>query len=432
MRKCPHCNKDVEDGLTSCPHCQKALAATQPDPLESIKAAMTQIIAPIADAVKALSEKVAKIEAMPAVKNFNVITGPSTEKYLGYKVAEQGEALREKFSREPNRFKTLSDDSKMNDFVKFMLDVKGALTGNITCQQKLQDAAQKATDMSEGTDAVGGYAVPIEYQNDLIKLVRDNSFALQKCTVVNMSKQTLKLPAEASMVSVGWEDEAASIDASNPTFGQVTLTAKKLTGMTSGISGELLADSAVDIVSLLTEQFMYAIGQELDNKVLNGTGAPWSGVLTAAAGYSTVMTLANFSSITADDLSKMIYQLAEADAAVAEFIFNRLIMHYIRILKESGTGAYIWQKPGDGKPGSIWEVPYFQSIKGPGTTGTSTAFVALGNWKYFYLGRRLGVMAFASDPYTNFATDQVRFRAITRWGGSIARATAFSRLLTGS
>jgi len=208
------------------------------------------------------------------------------------------------------------------------------------------------------------------------------------------------------------------------------LTAKKLASLTSGISSELLQDSIFDIVGWLTEQFMYTQGLELDNQALNGTGSPLSGVLTAACGYSVSLATGstNFSAISGDKLSEMIYKLSEADAANAKFVFNRLIMHYIRTLKDT-TGQYIWQKPGDGRPGTIWETPYIQSVKGPGTTGATTAFVALGNWKYFYVGQRMG-MTIAVDPYTDFNKDQVRFRAIRRVALAIARSTAFVRLLT--
>jgi HK97 family phage major capsid protein len=241
----------------------------------------------------------------------------------------------------------------------------------------------------------------------------------------------MPIPTELTRVSVNWPSEAAAPTESNSTFGQVELTAKKLAGLTDGISRELLSDSAIDIVGLLTEQFMYAIGLELDNQVLNGTGSPCSGVLTAAAGNSVVMSGANFSSIGADDLSEMIYNLAEEDAAMAKFVYNRLVQHYIRTLKDDNN-QYIWQKPGEGRTGTIWELPYFQSSKAPGTSATSTAFVALGNWKKFFIGRRVGQMSLEMDPYSEFAKDLVRFKMVTRWGMAMARASAFCRLVTGS
>lgn len=431
MKKCLHCGKDIAEEALFCAHCGKSVNEAPVDKsIEAIKSAVKGEITPLKESIEAVDKRVKAIEALPLRKETaHGIIVPET--YRGYKIHDQGQALRERTSKDPIRFKVLSDMGKFNEFAKFMIDVKFALRGDLKAQQKLQELREKATDMSEGSDSVGGYTVPVEYEPELVQLAKDVSFALQNCTVLPMGRQTLKIPTELTRVSVTWEDEAASIDESNPTFGQVTLTAKKLAGLTSGISSELLDDTMIDIVGLLTEQFMYAIGLELDNQVLNGTGSPVSGVLTAACGYSVSLSSGstNFSAITADALSEMIYKLSEEDAAQAVFVYNRLIQHYIRTKKDS-NGQYIWQKPEGGRPGTIWETPYFQSVKATGTTGSTTAFVALGNWKKFYIGRRLGTMQFASDPYTNFATDEIRYRVITRWGLAIARSTAFCRLLT--
>jgi len=438
MNKCKHCGKDLADGVQFCAHCGKSINEAPVDKsLEAIKSAVKETVQgemkPIKDAVDAIDARVKAIEALPlksGAKGAGVI---SKEVYRGYKIHDQGESLREKFSANPNRFKTLSDPEQFDSYCKFMLDFKAAITGDVKAQMALQEARQKATDMSEGSNAVGGYAVPVEYEADLIKLAREASFLLQNATVIPMGSNVRKYPAELTHVSNTWEDEAGEIDEQNPTLSQVTLTAKKLASLTSGISSELLQDSMFDIVGWLTEQFMYTQGLELDNQALNGTGSPCSGVLTAACGYSvvlasTVLGSTNFSAISADKLSEMIYKLSDADAVNAKFVFNRLIMHYIRTLKDN-NGQFVWQKPGDGRPGTIWETPYIQSVKGPSTSASSTAFVVLGNWKYFYVGQRMG-MTIAVDPYTDFAKDQVRFRAIRRVALAMARSTAFVRLLT--
>lgn len=434
MKKCKHCGKDMAEEAKFCAHCGKSVEeAPASKELDAVVKAVSETvkseIKPIKESVDAIDKRLKAVEALPLASRQKVVA-VTTEKYRGYKLFDQGERLREKFRKDPNRFRVLSDEEKFLDFSKFMLDVKAALTGDLKAQQMLQEKqAQKASDLGEDvSDALGGYAVPVEYEPDLIKLVTDSSFAMQECTVIPMSAKQRKYPTELTRMGVTWEDEGGSIDAQNPTLSQVTLTAKKLAGLTSPISSELIADSSFDIVSWLVEQFMYAMGLEIDNQALNGTGAPCSGVLTAAAGYSVVMSLANFSSISADDLSLMISKLAENDAANAKFVYNRLIQHYIRTKKDT-YGQYIWQRPAEGRPGTIWEVPYIQNIKGPGTTAASTAFVALGNWKAFYIGLRQG-FSFASDPYTAFATDEIRFRAIKRVALSIARSAAFCRLIT--
>ncbi len=438
MNKCKHCGKDLAEGAQFCNHCGKSVNEAPVDKsLEAIKGAVKETVQaelnPIKTSIEGIDTRLKAIEALPlksGAKGAGVI---SKEIYRGYKIHEQAEELREKFSSNPHRFKVLSDMDEFDKYCKFMLDFKAAVTGDVKAQMSLQEARQKATDMSEGSDAVGGYAVPVEYEGDLVRLARDASFLLQNATVIPMGSSVRKYPAELTHVSNTWEDEAGEINEQNPTLAQVTLTAKKLASLTTGISSELLSDAMFDIVGWLTEQFMYTQGLELDNQALNGTGSPLSGVLTAACGYSvilesTILGSTNFSAITADKLSEMIYKLAESDAVNAKFVFNRLIMHYIRTQKDS-NGQHIWQKPAEGRPGTIWETPYIQSVKAPGTTGASTAFVALGNWKYFYVGQRQG-LSIAVDPFTDFAKDQVRFRAIRRVALAMARSTAFVRLLT--
>lgn len=431
MNKCKHCGKEMAEGAQFCAHCGKSINEAPVDKsVEAIKTAVKETVQPLKESIDGLEKRVKAIEDLPiksGVKGSGVI---STEVYRGYKIHDQAEELREKFAANPARFKVLSDMGQFDNYCKFMLDFKAAVTGDVKAQMSLQEARQKATDMSEGSDAVGGYAVPVEYEGDLVKLARDASFLLQNATVIQMGSSVRKYPAELTHVSNTWEDEAGEIDEQNPTLTQVTLTAKKLASLTSGISSELLSDSMFDIVGWLTEQFMYTQGLELDNQALNGTGSPLSGVMTAACGYSVSLATGstNFSAISADKLSEMIYKLSEADAVNAKFVFNRLVTHYIRTMKDT-YGQYIWQRPGEGRPGTIWEVPYIQSAKAPGTTGSKTAFVALGNWKYFYVGQRQG-LSIAVDPYTDFAKDQIRFRAIRRVALAMARSTAFVRLLT--
>lgn len=404
---------------------------------ETVSGSVKSAIEPIEKRLDDVEGKMKAFERAPSGqqnKLFNVNTR-SGETYEGYKLFNQGEKIRSFVEQNPREHGKMATDEGFEEYCKFMIDfVKGKVFNNVEANMRLQkrqsEMIAKASDLAEGTSNLGGYLVDPEFQPTLVKLIREKSFALQECTVVPMGSQVLNLPKEASLVSTAWIDEAGTITASNPTFGQVQLTAKKLAGLTGGVSLELLADSELDIVSMLTEQFAYAKALELDNQVLNGTGSPVSGMLTAKAGYSVIMTADAFSAITADDLSLMMSKLSDQEVVNAKWVFNKLITHYIRTLKDSQNN-YIYAKPGNGVPGSIWELPYIQSVKGPSTTGTSTAFVSLGNWKKFYVGRRRGEMTLDVDPYTNFATGQVRFRMFTRWGLNAADANAFVRLVTG-
>ena len=291
------------------------------------------------------------------------------------------------------------------------------------------------TALAEGTTTTGGYLVPTEYQWELILLSRDKTWALQNCSIVNMGTNDLRLPTESALATVAWTGEASAATESEPTVGQVQLTARRLDAYAI-TSNELLQDAYVDVAGMLANQFSYGINLELDNQVLNGTGnnagsGIMSGILTAAAGFSVVFGTgsAAFSCLTADNLSNAAQSLDEGYIPGAKFVFNKLIMHYIRTAKDA-NGRYIFAAPGNGVPGTIWEYPYIVSSKGPKTTGATTAFVAFANFQYIYIGRRVGAMALEVDPYGLFTQNQTRFRVVSRWAGKIAQANAVCRIIT--
>lgn len=384
-----------------------------------------------------LDARLKKIEEMP-VKAQRVQASDVGRKVYGFKVNRfgteklpglGGKSLRQFIADNPHSFESFQSDEKFEDFGEFMLDfIQASKFQNPEARRKLYERQQKS-DYAEGGATTGDTLVPIEYQWDMIQLARNRAFALNECSVIPMSGDTLTLPREASMVTVAWKTEAEAAAAGEGTFDSVTLNAKKLTALATA-SNELLTDAAVDLVGILTEQFSYAVNLELDNQVLSGTGSPVSGLMKGTAGYSVVLATgsANFSMLTADNFSNAISQLEDGDLAGAKWVLGKTVKHYLRILKET-TGGYIFAAPGGGVPGTIWEYPYIESSKVP-SNAVSTVAALFGNLRYFYIGRRLGSMVLDMDPYGKFAEYQTRFRIVTRWGLALARSTAFATIKT--
>lgn len=398
------------------------------------RAAATKEIEGLKSQLKEVSEKLAKLEAMPALDPKKIREADRTKNvYRGYKIHKQNKKLREMAGKSPEKFETFSDEEQIDNFSKFMIDFVGATkrVPDMECVKAMAEvqAACKTT-MNETTASQGGYIVPTEYQWDLIQLNKDRTFALRECNVVPMSSDQKLWPTELTRAAMAWKAESASLAQSDPTFGQVALNSEKLTGM-SWATNEMIQDAAIDVAGILTDQFSYGTALELDNQVLNGTGSPCSGVLTAAAGFSTVMStgLSNFSSISFDNLSNMIDQVPEGYDEGGIFVFNKRIKHFLRTLKDS-QNRYLLVDPGGVAPGTLWEQRYVLTSQSPKTTGASTAFVTFGNFKYFFIGQRLGSMTIDVDPYGRFDTYETRFRMVTRWALKIAVANAFSRLIT--
>lgn len=342
-------------------------------------------------------------------------TGALGEKYKGYHLDMQARDIGSRAEKMGIPF--ILDEEFRQRFAKFMLDV-----------------LQGRTDLSEGTAAQGGYLVPDEFEPVILAFARDKSqIALPLCWVLPMGTDTKRVPTEASGATVAWTAEAtAATESTGPTVGEAVLSAKRLTGFKEA-SNELIDDSMFDIVSWLTELFGEAIGLELDNQVLNGTGDPVSGVLTAAAGYSVVMASGStaFSEITGDHASEMMGNLKESVLSNAYFVLHRTVFHYVRTMKDDNN-AYIYGHPAGPDPKEIWGMPYIRSEKSPSTSAANTPFVVLGNFKYFVVGRRQGDMKLFVNPYSLDKENQTRFKVETRWGLARGLANAFVRLITAS
>jgi HK97 family phage major capsid protein len=385
--------------------------------LQDTLAKLTEQTAGYETEIKEVRKELEALKALPASK----VTLPgvrSNETFLGYKLSNQGLDLKTK------------DEEKKDRIAKWVISqIRMADRGKDWTNDIRKTYGDNA--LNEGDPASGGYTVPVEYSAEIMGFARLVSFALNECQVWPMSSMTKKVPKENALVSVAWTAEEVDLTETEPTFDEMTLTAKKLGGV-GLMSNELLQDSEVDIVSILTSQFGEAIGQELDNQVLNGTGSPVSGLLTAACGLSVIMTPGNaFSAITGNYLSDMIAKIPINKIAGARFVIGRVGLSYLRV-NQSSAGGYLWGAMADPDRNTLWGFPYIVTERVTNTTGTTTAFVLFGNLKNFAIGNRLTNMTLDLDPYSYFKSYRTQYRIVSRFALAIGQSSAFVRLLTGS
>lgn len=291
--------------------------------------------------------------------------------------------------------------------------------------------------MVEGTVGVGGYYVLPQYETELVRLVREDSFALQECnTAIKMSAKDAYLPSEGSGFTAYWVDEVGSITASSFVSSQIQLTAKKLAVLTDVISNELIQDSAFDLVSYISEAIAYAMSQKIDYDVLFGSTSPWGGnigLFTSAVSNSRTITgtpATSFKGMTDEDLSYAMQELSVKDSVNSKWIFGKLVSHYLRTLKDN-DGSPIFVSPSSPViPKTIYGAPYSEWKQAELSDAANTVFGVYGDLKQFIIAQRIGFMGLDSDPYTNFATDQTRFRTTSRWALKLRRASAFCKIKT--
>jgi len=426
MEKCK-CGAELQKGVKFCPECGEAVE--QKSLIDQIKGVVTDGLKTVQEKVAALESKVTAIEKTP-MQAKNVSFNFKEKKFLGYNMDHQLIKMRNAAEKSPRDFQFFKDPENCENYSKYILSIyKAKKHQDLAAMQFITDF-QKTISVSEGTTTEGGYLVPDEMASDILKLGRNVGFALNECTVMPMGSDVMYVPTEGTNVTVAWTTEKTAATQTSPVFDRQTLTAKKLDALTQ-VTNELLEDASYDVVGLITDQFIEAILLELDNQVLNGTGNPVSGVLTAAAGKSVVLSGAAFSTITAAKLSEAIYSVDQSYHAGAKFIVGQIGLHHLRGLVDS-NGAPVWAPVAAAQPGTVYGFPYFQSSKITNTTAGSTGFVVFGNFKKFLVGRRKGGIVLDVDPYGLFKEYATQFRVITRWGLSHGIANAFCRVITGA
>ena len=282
-------------------------------------------------------------------------------------------------------------------------------------------------------DAGNVFPVPDIVDTEILAFAREQSVILQFGRVWDMTSEKQSFPAESAAASVGWGNTTAAGD---PTIAEMELDAEELSSY-STVKNATLMDARSDVVSWLAESMAEAAGQELDNKAFNGAGTddPFicSGIMSAACGYSVVMSSGNtsFADLSTTDLSNMIAALDGLKKQGARFLMNGAVLHYIRDLKDSnGRPIFYPGAVGGGTPAEIEGYPYTEVIKMTSTDGTSTPFIAFGNLRYFAVGRRLGATGLEVDPYGLFTTNRTRYKLYQRWALNMGLAAGFVRLIT--
>lgn len=244
---------------------------------------------------------------------------------------------------------------------------------------------------SSATGAAGGYTVPTELADVLIKSMKawgpmyDPGVTTELNTA---SGAVIQMPTIDDTAGTGFAHtqgadivDDGSVDAA---FGQKQLEAYVYDTKFIKFSMELAQDSIFNVESVLGDLLGERLGRVANAQLTTGTGtsAP-NGVATAS---TLGKTAASASAIASDELVDLVHSVDPAyrQAPKVGFQFNDTTLAAIRKLKD-GQGNYLWQM-GDvtkGVPGTLLSYRYTinQAIAGIATGNRTVLFGDFG--KYF-------------------------------------------------
>jgi HK97 family phage major capsid protein len=124
--------------------------------------------------------------------------------------------------------------------------------------------------LNEATNSSGGFAVPDEFANRLLELVQAKSVTMDDMDVRQMNTDTLYIPKVTAGTTAYWVSESGSITESQPAYGQITLSAKKIAALSQATS-EVLEDNNVGLANHLMTQMSTDLALSMDGAILTGS-----------------------------------------------------------------------------------------------------------------------------------------------------------------
>lgn len=409
--KCEKCSH-VSDEVGYCPKDGSQLVETK-----EAGNALEKLLGQIPDLVKTNVESTLKeygLEKGPAKKIFGngkAATASERKEYVKSILSEKDKSY----------FEVLSDEKEQEKFLGKAVSAyffKHIIAFQVTKDpEHLQHIKALAT-----VDADGGYTIPQEFRAELVRDIKDQPFLRNLVTVIPMSGNYLELPTLINDVKTSWGSENTSISTTTATFGQLTFTPYRLNTFLY-TSRELVNDSALNIIQLITRLFTEAIGREEDRVIIagSGTGQP-KGILQETLGG---IDNANVDANLGDNVVKLTYKLGKSYRQGARWLINSISLSAIRTIKTT-AGDYVFKENGlgnGGEPGVLAGYPVEEQNDLPLDT-----FI-FGNLSYYYLGDRENItVETTTEGAGTFEKHQVAIKVVERIDGKVALTNAFKTL----
>lgn len=279
--------------------------------------------------------------------------------------------------------------------------------------------------LAAGVGSAGGFIVPEEFSTDIIELLRPASVVRSlNPTVVPMPRGNLTMPKLAGGSSASYVGENQNIGKTEPTFGQLVLTARKLAALVP-ISNDLIRYSSPQADIVVRDDLIAAMAQRSDLACIRGDGtgnsprglrywAPGANVITA---NSTV----NLANVTAD-LGKMVLALKNANVRMLRpgWIFTPRTEQYLMTVRD-GNGNYAYRQ--EMLAGNLWGMPFRTTTQIPDNLSTNQSEVYLADFADAVIGDAMTIMLDVSSEaayhdgtgvVASFSLDQTVIRAIAQ------------------
>lgn len=339
--------------------------------------------------------------------------------------------------------------SKKATFSQWLGDISRMAKGEAPQFVERKDLmAVQVKSLYEGSSASGGYLVPTEESRELINLTNNWSVVMGLCRQVPMRTHQITFPTLSGGLTAYWIPETTAdksktdpttfaqssghIPSSDPTFGQMSITASVL-AVRAVVSNELLDDSDPAVEAVLLSLFGETLGKYGDIALLRGAGSTTDPITGLASLITTNIWHAG-ADFDYDDIVDMIFSVYENAPTITQVpLVGHTRAEKMMLKIKDDQGRYIYKGPSEAsKIPTVWGEPFNRDGNVSITLGDASnqTRIFAGDWaNSAFVGMRQGVVIKA-NPFANpaFEHNQTEFLALMRVGFSLSTETRFAVL----
>jgi len=271
--------------------------------------------------------------------------------------------------------------------------------------------------LGEGTGAGGGFLVPDQTARQVYDFLKSRSVVLEAGPVgIEMISDVTALAKVASGTSVGMYNESQLLTASDPVFGQTTLTARKAGAFTLA-SREVLEDSSPSVREVLARDHLNQLALYLDSQFLgiagNGTPPNMRGIYNFTGATTTNLAVAVTLDHIADALERL--EIANAGAKLHIFMSPRDWAN-LRTAKDTQTRYQLSPDPTQDARRQLFGTPVSVSSQIPTNLGATTneSWILVVDMNQIAIGRRREIELSYSEHFA-YQNDQIAVRTTGRF-----------------
>lgn len=287
----------------------------------------------------------------------------------------------------------------------------------------IEQGREKALSTVAGAD--GGYIVPPQFSTDIIEFLRPMSIvrALGPL-VIPMPTGTVRIPKLTGGSAASYIGENQNLPNTQPTFGQVVLTFKKLAALVP-ISNDLLRYSSPGADAIVRDDLVRAMAQRENQAFIRDDGTAstpkglryWTLAANALTSAGTWATLANI----VTDMGALILALKNANVPMTRpaWLMNPTTWNRLMITQNT-NGFFVFRE--EMMAGRLWGMPFGVSTQVPANVGTGAqSEIYLVDFADAVIGESMNLVVDASmeaayydgaNVQAAFSLDQTVIRAI--------------------